>query len=144
MHSLTDDLVDKTVSIVADALEDAGLNKSDIDKIILVGGQTRMPRVREKLSTYFNQEPSKGVHPDEVVAKGAALHAASLLGEVDAPMLFDVTPFNLGIDVQAGLFQTLISKNARIPVSASQTFVLLLLQRLAVGFPCGLPRIVSA
>ena len=69
-----------------------------------------MPRVREKLSTFFNQEPSKGVHPDEVVAKGAALHAASLLGEVDAPMLFDVTPFNLGIDVQAGLFQTLISK----------------------------------
>ena len=85
-----------------------GSNKSDIDKIILVGGQTRMPRVREKLSAYFNQEPSKGVHPDEVVAKGAALHA-SLLGEVDAPMLFDVTPFNLGIDVQAGLFQTLIS-----------------------------------
>ena len=124
LHSLTDTLVDKTISIVAQALEDAGLTKRDIDKIILVGGQTRMPRVREKLASFFNQEPSKGVHPDEVVAKGAALHAASLLGEVDAPMLFDVTPFNLGIDVQAGLFQTLITKNARIPVAASETFVL--------------------
>ena len=124
LHSLTDALVDKTIGIVSQALEDAGLSTSDIDKIILVGGQTRMPRVREKLASFFSQEPSKGVHPDEVVAKGAALHAASLLGEVDAPMLFDVTPFNLGIDVQAGLFQTLISKNARIPVSASETFVL--------------------
>ena len=124
LHSLTDPLVNRTVEIVGQALEDARLTKSDIDKIILVGGQTRMPRVREKLASFFSQEPSKGVHPDEVVAKGAALHAASLLGEVDAPMLFDVTPFNLGIDVQAGLFQTLISKNARIPVSASETFVL--------------------
>jgi len=124
LHSLTDALVDKTIGIVSQALEDAGLSTRDIDKIILVGGQTRMPRVREKLAAFFSQEPSKGVHPDEVVAKGAALHAASLLGEVDAPMLFDVTPFNLGIDVQAGLFQTLISKNARIPVSASETFVL--------------------
>ena len=83
-----------------------------------------MPRVREKLATFFNQEPSKGVHPDEVVAKGAALHAASLLGEVDAPMFFDVTPFNLGIDVQAGIVSNADLKNARIPVSASETFVL--------------------
>ena len=124
LNSLTDPLIDQTIAIVKQALDDASLKSTDIDKVILVGGQTRMPRVREKLSGFFNQEPSKGVHPDEVVAKGAALHAASLLGEVDAPMLFDVTPFNLGIDVQAGLFQTLIAKNARIPVSASETFVL--------------------
>ena len=129
LNSLTDSLVDRTIDVVRQALEDASLQPNEVDKVILVGGQTRMPRVRERISGFFKQEPSKGVHPDEVVAKGAALHAASLLGEVDAPMLFDVTPFNLGIDVQAGLFQTIISKNARIPVAASETFVLQLGKR---------------
>ena len=124
LNSLTDPLVDRTIDVVRQALEDASLKTNEVDKVILVGGQTRMPRVRERISGFFKQDPSKGVHPDEVVAKGAALHAASLLGEVDAPMLFDVTPFNLGIDVQAGLFQNIIAKNARIPVSASETFVL--------------------
>ena len=124
LQTLTQPLVERSIEIVKQALRDAELDVSDIDKVILVGGQTRMPLVRQAISKFFNQEPSKGVHPDEVVAKGAALHASSLLGEVDAPMLFDVTPFNLGIDVQAGLFQNIITKNARIPVFASERFVL--------------------
>ena len=124
LQALTCGLIDRAIEIVKTALEDASLTKDEIDKVILVGGQTRMPLVRSSIASFFHQDPSKGVHPDEVVAKGAALHASSLLGEVDAPMLFDVTPFNLGIDVQAGLFQTIISKNSRIPVSSTESFVL--------------------
>lgn len=124
LQKMTQPLVDKVMSVVEQALHDAKLKANDIDRVILVGGQTRMPIIRERITQYFNQEPSKGVHPDEVVAKGAGLHASSLVGQADAPMLFDVTPFDLGIDVQAGLFQTIVPRNSRIPVAASEKFVL--------------------
>ena len=116
-------LVDKALEVVQTALSDAELQATEIDQYILVGGQTRMPLVQEELTNFFHKKPQRSVHPDEVVAIGAAVHASSLQGEIDAPMLFDVTPFNLGIDVQAGLFQTIISKNSRVPISATKSFL---------------------
>ena len=116
-------LVDKTLKVVQTALSDAELTEGDVDQYILVGGQTRMPLVQEELTRFFHKKPQRSVHPDEVVAIGAAVHASSLQGEIDAPMLFDVTPFNLGIDIQAGLFQTIISKNSRVPISATKSFL---------------------
>ncbi|RME28397.1 MAG: molecular chaperone DnaK, partial [Deltaproteobacteria bacterium] len=124
LESLVEDLVDRTLDVTRRALSDAGLQLSDIDDVILVGGQTRMPRVREAISGLFGREPSRGVHPEEVVAIGAAVHAASLTDRDDAPqhVLIDVTPFDLGIDVIGGLFQPIIPRNTHVPTSETRAF----------------------
>ena len=123
LEGLVEDLVDRTLEIARGAVQDAGLQLSDIDDVILVGGQTRMPRVREAISALFQVEPSRSVHPEEVVAIGAAVHASSLT-EADAsrPLLLDVTPFDLGIDVAGGLFQPLISRNSHVPAAGTRVF----------------------
>ena len=123
-ESLVEDLVERSVEVTRKAVADAGLNLSDLDDIILVGGQTRMPRVREAISGLFGKEPSRGVHPEEVVAIGAAVHASSIMDTEGAPthVLIDVTPFDLGIDVAGGLFQTVVSRNSHVPSSDTRVF----------------------
>jgi len=124
LEGLVDDLVERTLDVTRKSLTDAGLQISDIDDVILVGGQTRMPRVREAISGMFQKEPSRGVHPEEVVAIGAAVHAGSLVEDSeDATVLLDVTPFNLGIDLAGGLFRPIIMRNTHVPISATQKFV---------------------
>jgi Tfp pilus assembly protein PilZ len=104
-------------------VQDAGLQLSQIEDVILVGGQTRMPRVREAISSLFQREPSRTVHPEEVVAIGAAVHAASLSdSNLGATVLLDVTPFDLGIDVAGGLFQPVITRNSHVPAVGTRTF----------------------
>jgi len=123
LEGLVDDLVEKTLQITRQAVTDAGLRIGDIGDVILVGGQTRMPRVREAIGSLFQKEPSRSVHPEEVVAIGAAVHAHSLVDPAASkPLLLDVTPFDLGIDVAGGLFQPIITKNSHVPASASRTF----------------------
>jgi molecular chaperone DnaK len=123
LEGLVEDLIGRTLQTVRKAVGDSGLQLADIDDVILVGGQTRMPRVREAISGLFGKEPSRGVHPEEVVAIGAAVHAHSL-NDVEAkrPVLLDVTPFDLGIDIAGGLFQPIISRNSQIPASQAQMF----------------------
>jgi molecular chaperone DnaK len=124
LEGLVDDLVERTLDVTRKSLTDAGLQISDIDDVILVGGQTRMPRVREAIAGMFQKEPSRGVHPEEVVAIGAAVHAGSLVEESEeATILLDVTPFNLGIDLAGGLFRPIIMRNTHVPISATQKFV---------------------
>ena len=123
LEGLTEDLVQRTLEVARSVLGDSGLGLSEIDDIVLVGGQTRMPRIREAISAFFRKEPSKTVHPEEVVALGASVHAESL----DAPsqmrtLLIDVTPFDLGIDAAGGYFSTIINRNTRIPFTASRAF----------------------
>jgi len=123
LEELVEDLIDRTLEITRDAIGAAGLRLADIDDVILVGGQTRMPRVREAIRSLFQKEPSRSVHPEEVVAIGAAVHATSLTS-VDAhkPLLLDVTPFDLGIDVAGGLFKKIITANSQVPASFTETF----------------------
>ncbi len=123
LEGLVEDLIGRTLQTVRKAVNDSGLQLADIDDVILVGGQTRMPRVREAISGLFGKEPSRGVHPEEVVAIGAAVHAHSL-NDVEAkrPVLLDVTPFDLGIDIAGGLFQPIITRNSQIPASQAQMF----------------------
>jgi molecular chaperone DnaK len=121
-ESLTADLIERTVGPTEQALEDAGLSKSDIDEVILVGGSTRMPQVQEKVEDLVGQEPKKNVNPDEAVALGAAVQGGVLSGEVDDIVLVDVTPLSLGIEVKGGLFERLIEKNTAIPTEASKVF----------------------
>ncbi|CQH53574.1 Hsp70-type molecular chaperone DnaK [Halobacterium hubeiense] len=121
-ESLTEDLIERTVGPTEQALEDAGLSKSDIDEVILVGGSTRMPQVQEKVEDLVGQEPKKNVNPDEAVALGAAVQGGVLSGEVDDIVLVDVTPLSLGIEVKGGLFERLIEKNTAIPTEASKVF----------------------
>ncbi|NOY28453.1 MAG: Hsp70 family protein, partial [Oligoflexia bacterium] len=124
LEGLVEDLVQRSVEVTRKALADANLQIADIDDVILVGGQTRMPRVREAISGLFGKEPSRGVHPEEVVAIGAAVHAAGITDADDAPqhVLIDVTPFDLGIDVAGGLFQTVLTRNIHVPTSDTRTF----------------------
>lgn len=123
LEELVEDLVERTLQITRDAVQEAGLRIGDIDDVILVGGQTRMPRVREAIGALFQKEPNRSVHPEEVVAIGAAVHAHSLVDpDASKPLLLDVTPFDLGIEVAGGLFQPIINRNANIPASASRTF----------------------
>ena len=123
LESLVEDLVEQTLQITRDAVADAGLKVSDIEDVILVGGQTRMPRVREAIGALFGREPSRSVHPEEVVAIGAAVHAHTLVDPDESqPLLLDVTPFDLGIEVAGGLFQPIITKNSNVPASSSRTF----------------------
>jgi molecular chaperone DnaK len=128
LEELTSDLVERTVEICDRTLNEAGLGREDIEEVILVGGQTRMPKVQEAVKEFFGCEPAKSVHPDEVVALGAAVQAASLVKAEEAPeaepdlLLLDVTPHNLGIMIAGGYFQTLIEANTTVPTSASHIF----------------------
>ncbi|HAJ93285.1 MAG TPA: molecular chaperone DnaK [Synergistaceae bacterium] len=121
-EELTRDLLDRTVQPVRTALKDAGLQPADIDKILLVGGSTRMPMVQRKVKELLNKEPTKGINPDECVAVGAAIQGAILSGEHKGIVLVDVTPLSLGLETLGGVFTKIIEKNSAIPVSKSQVF----------------------
>ncbi len=122
LEQLTEDLIDKTVGPCKQALKDAGLKVSDINEVILVGGQTRMPAVQKSVQLLFAKEPHKGVNPDEVVAIGAAIQSGVLAGEVKDVLLLDVTPLSLGIETLGSVFTKLIEKNTTIPTKKSQIF----------------------
>jgi molecular chaperone DnaK len=123
LEGLVEDLVSRTLEITRNAIKAAGLRLADIDDVILVGGQTRMPRVREAIRSLFQKEPSRSVHPEEVVAIGAAVHATSLTNiDGHKPLLLDVTPFDLGIDVAGGLFKRIIQANSQVPASFTEAF----------------------
>ncbi len=121
-EELTRDLIDSTLEPVRKALKDAKLSKNDIDKVLLVGGSTRIPRVQELIKDELGKEPSKGVNPDEVVAMGAAIQGGVLQGEVNDIVLLDVTPLSLGIETLGGVMTVLIPRNTTIPTSKSQVF----------------------
>ncbi len=122
LEQLVMDLVDKTLDPCKQAVADAGLTTAQIDEVILVGGQTRMPLVQQKVKQFFGKEPNKSVNPDEVVAIGAAIQAGVLKGEVKEVLLLDVTPLTLGIETLGGVMTPLISRNTTIPTSKSQIF----------------------
>ena len=122
LESLVEDLVDRTIEPLKMALKDAGLNVSEINDIILVGGQTRMPLVQKKVTEFFGKEARKDVNPDEAVAMGASIQAAVLAGDVTDVLLLDVTPLSLGIETLGGVASALIEKNTTIPCNKKQTF----------------------
>ncbi|PRY91639.1 molecular chaperone DnaK [Donghicola tyrosinivorans] len=122
LESLVGDLVKGSLKPCAAALKDAGLTVADIDEVVLVGGQTRMPKVFEEVTKFFGKEPHKGVNPDEVVAMGAAIQAGVLQGDVKDVVLLDVTPLSLGIETLGGVFTRLIDRNTTIPTKKSQIF----------------------
>ncbi len=122
LEQLVDDLIERTIGPCKQALRDAALRPEDIDEVILVGGQTRMPKVQKVIREFFRKEPHKGVNPDEVVAIGAAIQAGVLAGEVKDIVLLDVTPLSLGVETLGGIMTRLIERNTTIPTRKSEIF----------------------
>ncbi|WP_342077760.1 molecular chaperone DnaK [Yoonia sp. SS1-5] len=122
LESLVGDLIKASLKPCKEAIKDAGLSTSDIDEVVLVGGMTRMPKVKEEVAKFFGKEAHQGVNPDEVVAMGAAIQAGVLQGDVKDVVLLDVTPLSLGIETLGGVFTRLIDRNTTIPTKKSQVF----------------------
>ncbi len=122
LEILVSEIIDRTLEPCKQALEDAGIKAEDVDEILLVGGQTRMPLVQSKVSDFFGKDAHKGVNPDEVVAMGAAIQGAALAGEVEEVLLLDVTPLSLGVETGGGVFHRLIPRNTTVPTRAKEIF----------------------